>query len=159
MVRKAEILLRDLKFGNDLCLWHRSDLRMERLTRLKIDRTIFNLQQNVGGKLAVERLELFISCAGAVVIGFHVINKGAPNHYAVMGRDRGCQHVGSIGVRSIVGAGSRLAFAVRFYEKTAEVRNQAVDLISLLLPPRNDFGCQRIRSLEATQVDWSREPR
>src|SRR5678815_1765292 len=102
---------------------------MKRLTWLEVDWTILHLQQDVRRKLSVERLEVFVSRAGAVITGLLVVNKRAPHDDPVMRRDRSREHVGAVGVRAIVSSWTRLALAVCLHDKAAEVRNRFVDLI------------------------------
>src|SRR5262249_25166424 len=64
----------------------------------------------------------------------------------------GREHVGAIGMAAVIGAWSRLAFAVGFYQVASEIRNQTVNLISFLFPPANDFGVKRIGGLQAAQI-------
>ena len=76
-----------------------------------------------------------------------------------MRSDRCGQHIRAVGMRAVVGARSRLAFAVGLYQKTAEVRNQAVNLIRLSLPPGNHFRIERVSSFQSIQIDRGREAR
>src|SRR5690349_7374412 len=108
---------------------------MKRLARLKVDWTILNLQQHIRSELTVKRFQVFIASAGAVVTGLHVVNKRAPEDDAVMWSEGCCEHVSAVSMRAVVGSWTRLAFAVRFFNEAAEIRNQFVDLISLRFPP------------------------
>src|SRR6185503_21070098 len=104
---------------------------MERLAWLEVYWTILDLQQHIPSKLAVKRLQVFVSSAGAVITGLHVINKRAPEYDAVMWFKSGSEHVCAVDVRAIVRPWSRLSLAVRFNDKAAEVRNQFVNFIGL----------------------------
>src|ERR1051325_7216472 len=159
MIREAEILLRDLKLGHHLRARHRSEQRMKRLAWLEVNWTILHLQQHVRRELTVERLQVLVSSASAVVAGLLVVNKRAPHDDAVMRRDRSREHVRAIGMRAMVRSWTRLALAVRLHEKAAEVRNHFVDLVGLPLPPRNDGRIERIGSRQVVQLDRRREAR
>src|SRR5829696_6918695 len=98
MVIEAEILLRDLQLRHHRGARHRAEERMKRLTRLEIYWSILHLEQHVWRKLPIEWLEVLVRCSSAVVTGFHVVDKSAPHHDAVMRRQRGREHVCAIGV-------------------------------------------------------------
>src|SRR5689334_3674322 len=109
VIRKTEILLRDLQLRHHLRARHRAEERMKRLARLEVDWSILHLQQHVRRKLAVERLKVLVGSTGAVITLLFVVNKRAPHDDAVMWRNSGRKHVGAIGVRAIVRSWTRLA--------------------------------------------------
>src|SRR5713101_7917087 len=125
---------------------------MEWLARLKIDWPILHLQQNIFCELTVERLEIFIGSARAVIAGFHVIDKSAPDHDAAMRRDSGSQHIGAVCVTAIVGAWPGLTLTIRLDEKATKVRNQFVNFIRFLFPPRAHLSVEWIRCLQTAQL-------
>src|ERR1051326_1770593 len=152
VIREAEILLRDLQLGHHLRPWHHAEERMKRLPRLEVDWSILYLQQHIRRKLSVERLQIFVSRAAAVVTRLLVVDKRAPHDDSMMRRNGSREHVCAVGMRAIVSSWSRLAFAVCFDEKPAEVGNQLVDLIRLLLPPLNHGPVEWIGSWEMIQL-------
>ena len=153
MVREAEVLLRDLKLRHELCLRHRTEERVERLARLKVNGAVLDLQQNVRREPSVEGLQVVVAGRGPVVAGLRVVDEGAPHHDPVVRGERGCEHVRAVGVRAVVGARPRLAFAVGLNEKTAEVWDEVVNLVRLLLPPSDHFRVERVGGLKAAQLD------
>src|SRR5262249_15615599 len=127
---------------------------MERLARLKINRPILDLQQNVRGELAVEWLQVIVGRPGAVVALLHVVNERAPDDDAVVWGESGGQHIGAVNVVAVISARAGLALAVGFDQEAAEIWNDGVYLIRLLLPPRRDFGIERIGGFPAAPLDW-----
>ncbi len=63
----TEIFLGNLHFQHFVGFRHGPEQRMERLARLEIYGAILDLQQNIVGELAFDRLELIIGLLGAVV--------------------------------------------------------------------------------------------
>src|SRR5262245_46333512 len=106
---------------------------MERLARLKIDRPVLDLQQDVRRELAVEWLQVFISGAGAVIALLHVVNERAPDDDSAVRGEGGGQHIGAVNVVAVVSARAGLALAVCLDQEAAEVWNDAVNFIRLLL--------------------------
>src|SRR5262252_6935703 len=121
---------------------------MKRFARLKINGTVFYLQQNIRGELTIEGMQILKGGSGAVISLLHVIDKGAPDHDAMVRRYCRRQHIGAIRMTAIVRSWPRLSFTVGLDEKTAEIRNQPVDLIRFLLPPCGDVRRERICSLQ-----------
>ena len=75
------------------------------------------------------------------------------------GATRFRQHVGAVGVRALVVLRSGLAFGVRLHEETAEIRDVAVDLVDLGLPPGAHRRIERIRGLQSAELDRRAEAR
>ena len=97
----------------------------------------------------LRRMLLFCAVLGHVVR----VDERTPHHDAAVGRDRFGEHVRTVGMRPAEILRTRLSLRVRLDQEAAEVRNQAVNLISLLLPLRRDFGIERISRLQAAQLD------
>ena len=123
---------------------------MKRLPRLEIDWAILNLQQHVRRKLSVERLKLFVSCAGTIIAGLHVIDERTPDHDAMMRRHCGGQHVRALEMRATVSPWSGLALAVCLDQKPAEVRNSLVNFVGFCFPPGGHLRIERVGGLQST---------
>ena len=97
MVGGAEILLGDLELHHHRSLLHRSKQRAIGLTWLEVDGTVLNLDDDVVGKLTVERhkLQTGLICT---VWTLRCIDKGAPHHNTLVGLEHPSQHIGTIGV-------------------------------------------------------------
>src|SRR5713101_8291624 len=143
--------------------------RRDWFTRLEIDRSILNLDDDVVCKLAVERMKNIIGSSGAIALGIvpvkmMVIDKGPVENDSGVRlkgmRDRvGC-HCG----RPAVGRGTCPALRVRFYDKSAEIGNLPVNLVNFLAPPFRNARIQRIKRIQASdpfgaaQIDGNRQP-
>src|SRR6266404_2161683 len=147
MVGEAEIFLGDLELRHQLRFGHCSEKRMKRLAWLEVNRTILDLQENVSGKLPVEGLEIVVGRRCSIVVGLRVIDKSTPDYDTLMRSKSGGQHVGAVYMTAIVGARTRLAFAVSLNDEAAKVWDEMIDFISLFLPPSRDFGIERVCSL------------
>ena len=66
VVAVPQILLGNLHLGHHIGLFHLTEQRAERLTRLEINRTVLDLNYDVVAELAVQRLELLNGLLGAV---------------------------------------------------------------------------------------------
>ena len=66
--RLAEVLLRDLQFDRLIGLLQRAEERRGRLAHLEIDGAVLDLHDHVVVELAVERLEVVVGGAAAVVL-------------------------------------------------------------------------------------------
>ena len=66
--RLAEVLLRDLQLDRLLGLLQRAEQRRRRLAHLEIDGPVLDLDDDVVVELAVERLEVVVGGAGAIVL-------------------------------------------------------------------------------------------
>src|SRR5215813_164151 len=139
MVRKSKVLLSELKLRHHLRVRHRSKKRMEWLTRLEVNRSVLYLQQHIGCEFTVKRTQVFISCAGPVITGLHVVDKRSPDYNAVMRSNSSCQHVCTVCVRAIVSARSRLPFTIGLDHKATKIGNSLIDFVTLFLPPGQHF--------------------
>src|SRR3546814_1123144 len=100
-------------WSSDVCS---SDL----LARLEIHGAVLDLEDDVGGERAVERLELAIRLPGAVLGIVGRIDEGAPDDDAVVRAKRGGKHVGALGMAAVIVAGAGLAFRIGLDEEAAE---------------------------------------
>ena len=151
MFRLAEIFLRRLNFGDDRSLFHRAEQRMKRLARLEINRPVLHLDRDVRTELPIQPHELDVSALGAIRIDVVVVNKRAPDDVALVRRERIGQHIGAIGMSAAVSFRAGLPFGICLHEKTAEVRNQPVNLVRLGLPPIDHALVQRIGRGQSAQ--------
>src|SRR3546814_15385655 len=107
-------------WSSDVCS---SDL----LARLEIHGAVLDLEDDVGGERAVERLELAIRLPGAVLGIVGRIDEGAPDDDAVVRAKRGGKHVGALGMAAVIVAGAGLAFRIGLDEEAAEIGNRGVE--------------------------------
>jgi hypothetical protein len=150
VIRVPEVLLRDLELGHERRLRHGAEERVERLARLEVERAVLDLDEHVFPESAVERHELQVRALDAIGIDVGVVHERAVHHDAAVRRDGIGQHVGAIGVRAPVVLRAGLAFTVGLHDESAEVWNDRVDLVGLLLPPARDCRIVGIGVVEAT---------
>ena len=155
----AEVFFRDLEFENERRLGHRAEERRERLARLEVERAVLHLNHHVVAKLSVERREFVVRLLHAVGRNVVAIDERAPDDDAAVRTHGVGEHVGAVGVRTLVVLRTRLSFRVRFDEETAEVGNRGVDLVGLGLPPRAYRGIERIGRLQSADLDRRAEAR
>jgi hypothetical protein len=132
---------------------------MERLARLKVQRTVLHLNEHVVAKRAVERFEFVVRLFDAVDGHGVAVDERAPHRDAAVRCERVGQHVRTVGVRALVVLWPRLTLRVRLDQQPAKVRNDFIDLIDLRLPPLTHGGVERIGCLETTDLDWRAETR
>ncbi|MCY1172950.1 hypothetical protein D9M73_130970 [compost metagenome] len=156
--RLPEILLGNLKFDHQRRVGHRAEQRVEGLARLKIDRAIFHLDDDIGGEFPVERLEVIIRLFGAVFGILLRVDKRTPHHHATMRGERRRQHVGTIGMAAFIVLRAWLALGIGLHQKAAKIGNRTVDFISFRAPPRGDLRIERVCGLQPAQLDRRREP-
>ena len=115
------------------------------LTGLEVERTILRLQDHVVSKLSVEVLKLRYSLFHTVFTGVGgSIDERAPHDDASVGSDGFCQHIGTVGMGTVIVEGTWLSLGIGFHQKSAEVGNQRVDLLGLGLPPGFHLRVQRV---------------
>jgi len=130
------IFVCDLQFSHLRGFLHIVEDRRIRLARLKVERSVFGLKDDIVAEVPVHRFELRHSLHHAVlafVVG--AIDKGAPYHLSTIGPQGVGEHVGSVGVTAVIVSRSGLSLAVGFDKKSTEVGDQLVDLPGLALPP------------------------
>ena len=152
MVRGAKILLRDLELDHHRGLLQGSEQRAVGLTGLEVDGTIFDLDNHIVGKLTIEGHELLTGLVGTIA-ALGVIHEGTPHHDSFVGLQCTSQHIGTIGMRTSEVHRTGLSLGIGFHEETAEVGNQFVDLVHLVLPPLDDLGIEGICRLQTTHLD------
>ena len=130
---------------------------MKRLTRLKVDRPVLHLQDDVVAELPIQRHELVGGLFGAVVGLLLRIDERAPHDDAAVGCHGVGDHVGAVGVGSRVVLRPGLPLGVGFHQEAAEIRNEGVDLIGLGTPPGTDTGIQRVGGFQAADLDGRAE--
>ena len=82
----TEILLGDLKLHHQRRIGHCTEQRMERLARLKVQRTVLHLNENVVAKRAVERFEFVVRLFDAVDGHGVAVDECAPHRDAAVRR-------------------------------------------------------------------------
>ena len=156
VVRVAQILLRDLQLGHQARAGHGVEERRNRLARLEVDGAVLDLDDDVRGKLSVERGELDVGLLGAVrVIGR--IDKSPPDDLAAVWTQRIGQEICPLGMRTAEVARAGLTLAVGLDQKAAEVGDATVDVVHLVLPPVLDGGFERVGGLGCGQCHGRRE--
>ena len=147
--------MRNLQLYHVGCADYLVENRAVRLTRLEVERAVLRLQDNILTEQSVQRLELrdgLFYTIFALVVG--TIDKAAPHDNAAMRLQGVSQHVGTLGMGTVVVARSRLALAVGFDEETTEVRNQLINLVGLLLPPSSHLRRQWVCGLGVPECHW-----
>src|SRR5258708_39132290 len=96
------VFLRDLQFDGLVCVRHGAEERRGRLAYLEINRAIFDLNDDVGLELSVERMEVVGGGAGAVgfrvaPIQMMVVNEGAVQQDPVRRSESAGDDIGGIG--------------------------------------------------------------
>ncbi len=145
----AGVLLRDLHLHGLVGLHQAAEERRNRLLGLKVDRAFLGLDNHVVGELAVEGVEDVVRSAGAVGPGIApvkvvVVDEGAVEDYAMVGREGAGQQVGRISGRAAVARGPGLSFRIGFYGEAGEVRDERVDFVDLCSPPRLYRGIEGV---------------
>src|SRR5688572_25806236 len=110
MGSKAEIFLCELKLHHQRRLRRGAKQGMKWFPWLKIDRAIFYLHQYIFSELAIQRFELIISLFETVGIFLIAVYKGAPYDNAAVRGHGICEHVGAIGMRTLIILGAGLPF-------------------------------------------------
>src|SRR5216683_3771048 len=137
--------------------------------RLEVDGAIFNLNDDVIRKFAVEWMKNVVGSFGPIIRGIAPIKmvvidkRPVENDPAV--RCKGVRdRVGRLCGRPVVGRRTCPALGVRFYDKSAEIRNLPVNLVNFLAPPFRNARIQRIKRIQASdpfgaaQIDGNRQP-
>ena len=155
MVLLAGVFLRDLQFDGFVRFFEAAEQRRNRFARLEVDWAIFNLDDDVVRKFAVERMKNVVGSFGPVILGIVpikmvVIDKRPVENDPAMRRKRVRDHVGCLCGRPAVGRGTGPALGIRFYDKSAEIGNLLVNLVNFLAPPFGNARIQRIKRIQAT---------
>src|SRR5258708_30934942 len=83
----AKVLLGDLKLEHQGGLWHRADHGMERLARLKVERTVLDLPRHVVAKQTLKRLELVVPLLYSLGRDPAAVGQTSPHPDTATGRD------------------------------------------------------------------------
>ena len=168
MAGLAEVLLRDLQFDRLIGFLQRAEQGRGRFAHLKIDGAVFDLHDHVVVELAVERLEVVVGGAAAVVlrigpIGVMVVDEAAIEEQAAVRLQGARQQIGGVGVRSAVGGGTDAAFGIGLEHEAGEIGDGGVQRVDAVLPPRGDLGLERVEGVEsaeglgAAEIDGQRD--
>src|SRR5882724_11506920 len=107
MPRLAKILLCDLQLDRLVGFFQRGEQWRRRLANLEIDGTIFDLNDDVGVELTVERMKVVVSGARTVVfriapVHVMVVDESAIEQQSAVRLERTGNHIRSVGVGSAV---------------------------------------------------------
>ena len=122
----------------------RPEQRRSRLAHLKIDGTVLDLDHDVVVELAVERAEIVVGGASAIVlqiapIHLVVVDEAAIEDQSAVRLQRARDHVGRVGVRSAVDRRTDAALRIGLDDEAAQIGNGAIDLVGFRLPPGDDL--------------------
>ena len=150
----AEVLLGDLQFDGLVGFLQRAEEGRGRFAHLEIDGAVFDLDDDVVVELAVERLEVVVGGAAAVVlriVPIHVVvvDEAAVEEQAAVGLQGARHHVGGVGVGAAVGGGADAAFGIGLEHEAGEIGDGGVERVDAGLPPGGDVGIERIEGVEA----------
>src|SRR5690606_29495915 len=84
-----------------------------------------------------------------------VVYEAAPNDEAAERAQRFPEHVGPFGMISSIREGTGPVFGIGFDEKSAEIRNESVDVRHPLAPPLPDGGIEGIGSGQSANFHWT----
>ena len=121
VLRLPEIFRCDLQLDGFASMIDAAEERRCRFAHLEIDRAVLDLDDDVGVELAVERLEIVVGGAGAVVLQIApvhvvVVDEAAVEEQAAVRREGARDHVGGVGVRAAVGGRPDAAFGIGFQD-------------------------------------------
>ena len=136
VLRLTEVFLRRLDLRQRGRLLQRAEQRMKRLARLEVNRAVLDLDEDVRTELSVEPGELDVGAFRPVGIDVFVVDERAPDDVSAVLSHGVAEHVGPLRVVPAVVLRARLPLGIGFDEKAAEVGDERVDLIRLVLPPR-----------------------
>ena len=164
----AGVLLRDLKLDHLVGLLEAAEDRRRRLAHLKVDRAVLDLQDRGVVEAAVERVQVVVGGARAIVLEVApvhvvVVDETAVEDQAAVRGQRARDHVGGVGVVAAVRRGAEASLRVGLEHEAAEVRDCAVDPVDGLLPEGDDARVERIErgqaadALRAAEVDRDEE--
>ena len=136
-----------------VCFLKRAEKRRSGFAHLEIDGAIFDLQNYIGIKLAVEIMEIIVGGAGAVVfqivpVEVMVVNESAIEQQAAVRLERAGDHVGCVGMRAAICGRTDAAFGIGLQDETREIGNRSVNLPCFLLPPFDHARVERIVRVE-----------
>ncbi|MNL16937.1 hypothetical protein D3C87_1380020 [compost metagenome] len=83
MVRKTQIFLSDLKFDHLITFPKCTKEWIKGFTRLKIDRSIFDLNDHIISECTIEGYKFLIGLFGSI-FRRRIINKGSPHNHTMV---------------------------------------------------------------------------
>ena len=86
---------------------------------------------------------------GILPVEVMVVHKCTVEKNAAVGLERARDHVGGIRWRPAVSGRTRPAFGIRLDNKSAEVRNAAIDAVHSLAPPLTEARVERVKRIQA----------
>src|SRR6185369_5744103 len=121
---------------------------------LKIDRPVFDLDDDVVIEFSVERMKNVIGRTRAVVLGISpiemmVVNKCTVKKNSSVWFQCARNTIRSIGWSASVAGRARTAFRICFHHKPTEIRNFLIDLVHFFLPPIGNAGIEWIKCIQA----------
>ena len=157
MTRLTGVFLRDLQLDGFVGFFEAAEEWRDRLARLKIDRAVFDLDDDVVVELAVERMKIVVGGARAIVfriapVEMMVVDEGAIEDEAAVRFESAGDDVGGVGGRAMIGRRAEAAFGIGFDDYAAEVGDFCVDLVEAIAPPFRDGGIERIECVEAADA-------
>ena len=148
----AGVLLCGLHFDGLRGVLQRGEERRDWLAYLEVDRAVFDLNDDVGLKGAVERGEVVESCPGTVglqilPVEVVVVDETAVQNDAMVRLQSSGKDVGRLRRRSAVLRWASSSFRVCFDDEAAEVWDEGIDLVDFLLPPGDNGGIEWIEEI------------
>src|SRR2546429_184921 len=124
-----------------------------RFADLKVNGSMFDLNDDVVVELAIEGMENIVRSFRAVILRIlpvevMVVYKRPIENEATVGFERAGNHIGGLRGRPAVGGRAGPAFGIRLDNKSAEVRNPPVDRVHFLAPPLDETRVQRIECIQ-----------
>ncbi|MNW46356.1 hypothetical protein D3C74_236480 [compost metagenome] len=149
MVLLPGIFLGDLKLDHLVRQRHRAQQRRYRLAHLKVNRTVFDLQDDVLFESPVQRDEMIVGgpCPIRLAVSpvlLAVVNEASPDHEPAVRLQRLGQHIGAVGMIPPIGERSRPVLRIRLHQEPAKVRDRSVNLRCAFAPPGRNLRFKRI---------------
>src|SRR5207245_5579388 len=154
------VLLRDLQLDDLARSRHCPEERRGGLAHLKINRTVFDLDDDSVFKLSVERTEVVVRGPGAVgfwiaPIQVMVVNESAVEENSVMRTQSTSNDIGCVCGGAAILRWPGAAFGICFDDKAAEVRNALVNSVGGCFPPGGHIRIERIECLQSCDCHWA----
>src|SRR5260370_23500256 len=149
----ASVLLSDLQLHRHVGMSQTAKQRRNWFANLKVNRPVFDLNDDVVLDLAIERLEYVVCSSRAVALGIlpikvMVVDERPVENNAAVGFERACDSVGGVRRRPPVSGRAGLAFGICLDNKSAEVRNSTIDVVCFLTPPLDQARVQRVKRIQ-----------
>src|SRR5216684_65502 len=155
MVLLAGVFLRDLQFNGFVRFFEAAEQRRNWFARLEVDRTMFDLDDDVVFELAIERMEIVVGGFSAVIFGvapveIMIVDESTIKHDAMMRLERAGDDVGGVGGCAAIERRAEAAFGIGFDDEAAEVGNGGVNSVGFLAPPIGDGGIKWVECVETS---------